>query len=179
MKQLLITAIILLLSASKSVAGSVNFRDTIMVACFVNDDFTGDIVGNATVSIYDENDSLICQKTTRMTTSFNNNRLSNLFLLFPRKYKNVNVKVTADGYEEYSTRCNINIGSRENSYTIPSIHLKKKNTIKEVKLDGVTVTASKVKMVMHGDTIVYNADAFKLPTAPCSTNLYAVCRARS
>jgi hypothetical protein len=34
--------------------------------------------------------------------------------------------------------------------------------MKEVQLDGITVTASKVKMVMHGDTIVYNADAFQL-----------------
>ncbi len=162
LKQLLITVIMLMFAVDSSVARNINFRDTIMVSCLVNDDFTGGIVGKATVSFYDDSDSLICQKTTSTTTSFNNNRVSNLFLLFPRKYKTVNVKVTADGYEEYSTRCNINIGSRESFYTIPSIHLKKKNTIKEVNLDGVTVTASKVKMVMHGDTIVYNADAFKL-----------------
>lgn len=29
-------------------------------------------------------------------------------------------------------------------------------------LDEITVTATKVKMVMHGDTVVYNADAFQL-----------------
>lgn len=29
-------------------------------------------------------------------------------------------------------------------------------------LPEVTVKATKVKMVMHGDTIVYNADAFNL-----------------
>ncbi len=162
LKQLLITVIMLMFAVDSSVARNINFRDTIMVSCLVNDDFTGGIVGKATVSFYDDSDSLICQKTTSTTTSFNNNRVSNLFLLFPRKYKTVNVKVNADGYEEYSTKCNINIGSRECFYTIPSIHLKKKNTIKEVVLDGVTVTASKVKMVMHGDTIVYNADAFKL-----------------
>jgi hypothetical protein len=32
-----------------------------------------------------------------------------------------------------------------------------------IKLREVTVTATKVKMVMSGDTIVYNADAFNLP----------------
>lgn len=30
------------------------------------------------------------------------------------------------------------------------------------ELQGVTVKATKIKMVMHGDTIVYNADAFNL-----------------
>jgi hypothetical protein len=32
-----------------------------------------------------------------------------------------------------------------------------------INLREVTVTATKVKMVMNGDTIVYNADAFNLP----------------
>ena len=162
MKQLLITVIILLYSVGVSAAGGINFQDSIIVTCLVNDDFTGEIVGKALVSIYDENGSLIRKKETSTTTNFNNNRYSNLLMFLPRKYAKVNIKVTAEGYEDFSEKCNINIGSRESSYTIPSIHLKKKNTIKEVKLDGVTVTASKVKMVMHGDTIVYNADAFKL-----------------
>ena len=35
--------------------------------------------------------------------------------------------------------------------------------IKEVQLGEASVTATKVKMYYNGDTLVYNADAFKLP----------------
>lgn len=50
----------------------------------------------------------------------------------------------------------------KNYYYISHYTKKKHKKIKEVKLDEVTVTTSKIKMVMHGDTIVYNADAFQL-----------------
>ena len=35
--------------------------------------------------------------------------------------------------------------------------------IRQVNLQEVTVTATKVKMYYRGDTIVYDATAFKLP----------------
>lgn len=53
-----------------------------------------------------------------------------------------------------------------NTYFDAPIHLMKKKPTQEEMyrmLDEVTVRATKVKMVIKGDTIVYNADAFNLP----------------
>lgn len=59
----------------------------------------------------------------------------------------------------------------ETAYMPVEIRLKRQNAVEapEIKmvktahmLDEVVVKASKVKMVMHGDTIVFNADAFNL-----------------
>ena len=54
------------------------------------------------------------------------------------------------------------IGKRETRISLGEILLKKKPRALERELDEVTVTASKVRMVVKGDTIVYNADAFQL-----------------
>ena len=47
---------------------------------------------------------------------------------------------------------------RQHEVEVPEIRMKKVSQM----LDEVVVKASKVKMVMHGDTIVFNADAFNL-----------------
>jgi len=54
------------------------------------------------------------------------------------------------------------IGKRETRIFLGEILLKKKPRALERELGEVTVTASKVRMVVKGDTIVYNADAFQL-----------------
>lgn len=68
------------------------------------------------------------------------------------------LQISATGYE---TECvNIQLRSdREGHIQVPTIRLSKtqSTTLKEV-----VVRASKVKMVVDGDTIVYNADAFRM-----------------
>lgn len=59
------------------------------------------------------------------------------------------------------------IGKRETRISLGEILLKKKPRALERELDEVTVTASKVRMVVKGDTIVYNADAFQLAEGSC------------
>jgi hypothetical protein len=54
------------------------------------------------------------------------------------------------------------LGSREYVVTIPPIRLNRVPFYKPRELNEVTVTASRVKMVVKGDTITYNADAFAL-----------------
>lgn len=54
---------------------------------------------------------------------------------------------------------------RRNSYLeVPRLLMKRSGDIyKEVDLDGVVITGTKVKIQYRGDTIVYNAAAFNLP----------------
>lgn len=62
-------------------------------------------------------------------------------------YKNVNFR-----YQKY----------RQTGDSFGEVLLRKIRMKKEVTLNDVVVTATKVKMVVRGDTIVYNADAFQL-----------------
>lgn len=67
---------------------------------------------------------------------------------------------TLEGYEDAWMPLNID-GGNEGAWMLDeALELRK---IKENKLSTAVVTATKVKMYYKGDTLVYNADAFKLP----------------
>ena len=68
------------------------------------------------------------------------------------------VKAEKEGYDICYMNCELR-STREDYIGVKQIRMTK---IVEHELKGVTVVASKVKMVMKGDTIVYNADAFNL-----------------
>ena len=53
-------------------------------------------------------------------------------------------------------------GKREARLFLEPVFLEKIRKSKDRELGEATVTASKVRMVVKGDTIVYNADAFQL-----------------
>ena len=90
-------------------------------------------------------------------------------------------KAEADGYEDTFLDYEVKRIARNTSFDVPPILMKKKlepDTIltspyaqgtpedsvwKSLNLKGVTITGTRVKMVWKGDTIVYNAAAFKLP----------------
>ena len=68
--------------------------------------------------------------------------------------------------EGYQTQC-LNIEKRkmdrrEFRYFIGEVLLRKKSKPRDTQLGEATVTASKIRMVVKGDTLVYNADAFQL-----------------
>ncbi len=66
-------------------------------------------------------------------------------------------KISHVGYETKYVNFQLKY-KREKSKTLEDILLQKEM----IMLDEVSVKATKIKMVMHGDTIVYNADAFHL-----------------
>ena len=73
------------------------------------------------------------------------------------------MKFEHDGY--YTTYKNVNFKYQKYRLTGDSfgeVLMRKIKMKKEVTLDEVVVSATKIKMVMRGDTIVYNADAFQL-----------------
>ncbi|MEZ7762220.1 outer membrane beta-barrel protein [Prevotella nigrescens] len=68
------------------------------------------------------------------------------------------IKAEKEGYDVCYMNCELR-STREDYIKVKEIRMTK---IVEHELKGVTVVASKVKMVMKGDTIVYNANAFNL-----------------
>lgn len=70
------------------------------------------------------------------------------------------LNIRHSGYDEVTVKVDITkIYANERRRRIPDINLQKSF---EKKLDGVVVTATKLKFYNKGDTLVYNADAFNL-----------------
>ncbi len=72
------------------------------------------------------------------------------------------IKAECDGYTTGYTTYHVKYIARNTDFNVKPILLKK-IVNKEVTLDGVVVTATKVKFTYRGDTIVYDASAFNVP----------------
>lgn len=78
------------------------------------------------------------------------------------------IKASAKGYNDTILNYKLRHIARNNWFELPRILMKKKqrsddDIYKEVGLDGVVVTGTKVKLAYRGDTLVYNASAFNMP----------------
>ena len=86
-------------------------------------------------------------------------RHANFYLKIPNENKYI-IQVQKEGYDiRYITIDISQIHNREIERKIPAIYLQQ--TIAK-KLEEVTITATKVKFYNKGDTLIYNADAFRL-----------------
>lgn len=122
----------------------------------VLDNFTGTGIGNVSVELMSTDSVVIGTATTwddpeeGEYTGLYQMKLSDMQ---PGRYV---VKASCTGYETASVDFDLS-SKRELSVHVRSIRLSKIRVLPEV-----TVQGTMVKMVMHGDTIVYNADAFNL-----------------
>lgn len=129
----------------------------------VLDQLTHVQIPGSKVEIMKLGDSTVIDSTeaTRIIVSGDDRRKESKFTLkIPRAEGDYVLCVSLDGYETYYEQLTLdNFYSRETHRDLGNIYLKK---VKNVSLDEVTVTATKVKFYNRGDTLVYNADAFQL-----------------
>ena len=81
----------------------------------------------------------------------------------PAKTQNIILRAEKEGYEPGYVSMKVRSYKRVKDVYAPWLNLKKRNSMEEQSLEEVVVTASKVQLVWHGDTLVYNADAFNIP----------------
>ena len=83
----------------------------------------------------------------------------------PREDKRYILKATAEGYRDTCVVYELNQISRNRYKEIPDILMRKEqeDIYKDVDLDGVVVKGTRIQVAYKGDTIVYDASAFKLP----------------
>ena len=133
---------------------------TVYLQGSVKDSFTKAML-KAHVTVMDADSAVI-----DTTSSWQWNLDGGWYMRIPAKAGKLIIKGECEGYDTGYTDFNIHRIARNNSFGIPPLLLKKKaeeDIYKDVDLDGVVVTGTKIKMTYRGDTIVYNASAFNLP----------------
>lgn len=136
-------------------------QSTIDIAGNVYDHKTRNELPGATVQLLSL-DSTVIATETAYSESRNNNivtKHARYCFEIPKRESTYILKCTHAGYATaYVTIKVDNFRRREITRNLPPILLREEATM----LDGVTVSATKVKFYYRGDTIVYNADAFVL-----------------
>lgn len=79
------------------------------------------------------------------------------------------LKVKSEGYETLYASCKLKRVGRNTRMDIPTIFVKRD----AIALDDVAVTATRVKVVHRGDTVVFNAAAFNVAEGSMLDNLIA------
>ena len=103
-------------------------------------------------------DTVTCSTRDMRTWSY-------YYLKAPREEKSYIIKATAEGYEDTYLNHDITKLGRNNWIELPNILMKRKqnDVYKDVNLEGVVVKGTRIQVAYKGDTIVYDASAFKLP----------------
>lgn len=136
----------------------------IRVAGEVRDNLTGEDLPFSTIRVLNSADSSLVTlfQAGLYHTIDNKNKtaLSKFSVNLPGN-KDYIFETTYDGYERKFTNVALSeLPKKETFLNIGPIHL---DYAKVSNLDDVVVVASKVKFYHRGDTLVYNADAFRLP----------------
>lgn len=125
--------------------------DSIDVRGWVVDNIMRECIENAHITLMSV-DSIVID-----TTSTASGTLKGFYSLRVHKLGKYIVKASAEGYDDGYAEFSVRTHRLEKVF-LPEIRL-----VKSIwELPEVTIKATKIKMVMRGDTIIYNADAFNL-----------------
>ena len=155
-KRQLITTILALVAATSAQAQSLVFGT-------VQDAFLKTPLPEAKVSLLLAADSSVVIESISVTAKRRDDGTvrETQFMLQPEKKTcKYLLRGTLEGYEDGYLPLAIDAGNEGAIMLDDALELRK---IRQVNLQEVTVTATKVKMYYRGDTIVYDATAFKLP----------------
>ena len=131
---------------------SVNARR--VISGTVSNCLTGEPVSGVTVQLLSKDSTVLKTDFTHFT---NNNATAKYRLPHDNNGEYI-LKFSKLGFHTQYKNININLSKRITEYPVDNICLQEEAKV----LDEVTVKATKIKMVMRGDTIIYNADAFHL-----------------
>ena len=124
------------------------------------DSFTWETLKEVRVEAKDEANNVVDSFTTNNMLRISGEEVN--FILTLERGKKYKIHFSCNGYEPHTIDFSRTIGRREKYIPVGEVLLKKQKSANEHLLNEVTVKASKVRMVVKGDTIEYNADAFQL-----------------
>ncbi len=139
-------------------------RDSVAVYGNVSDSFTCERLKNVRVEILREDSSLIDEFYTNEEYGYGGywHNIDRVGYLYVPRITCI-FRFTREGYQpQCVTLDKKKVGRREKRVFIGEVYLKKLSAPREKELGEAVVTASKIRMVVKGDTLVYDADAFQL-----------------
>lgn len=136
-------------------------KDSIEFLIEIADAFTGRIVEDGRAEILTPDSTLVCTGSWTYNTEDGVRTKSFIGGRVPQNGKYL-LHVTHTDYFPKFVPVTISLSKRSmaNVVFLPPVTMRKRP--KDVQLGEAVVKATKIKMVMKGDTIVYNADAFQL-----------------
>ena len=140
-------------------------RDSIAVYAKVMDSFTHEMLKGVKVEVLRPDSSLVSQHNTDKNYSYGHSSYNfgddfrGLYLL----RADYIFRFSKEGYvTQYVNLYKRDLGRREQRRSVGEILLKKIGKRHDLALGVAEVRASKIRMVVKGDTLIYNADAFQL-----------------
>lgn len=92
------------------------------------------------------------------------------FINVPRQPGEYLIRVQKGGYGDGWTNVTIPEGSKEKTFMVPMVNMRKSVT-KTIGLKEVVVKSTRIKVKMRGDTLVYDASAFQMPEGSMLSHL--------
>ena len=141
-------------------------RDSIAIYGKVMDSFTHEMLKGVKVEVLRPDSSLVSQHNTDNVYGYGDYRY-NFGVLGERGVYVLRAdyifRFSKEGYvTQYANLYKRDLGRREQRRSVGEILLKKIGKRRDVELGAAEVRASKIRMVVKGDTLIYNADAFQL-----------------
>lgn len=152
----------LVLVAIASIASPMSYR--LRIGAMVRDGYTGLDIPNARVSVMDSAGLVLCDSLPSVKNPYSEESDRYFYtstVCVDSVRSNYIFKVEADGYSSRT----LDAPSYWLNDSLAGVYVEEIELFRLVKskmLEEVTATASKVKMVMKGDTLVYDATAFRL-----------------
>lgn len=128
----------------------------------VVDAFTGEFIPEAKIEVLTPDGSLLMTAASLQAPGNIANQKRNVYFEFEDvKYHRLILRFSKDGYDTATQELKLK-GKRSYTWTFPDAKLKKIRKKNPYELGEAVVRQTKIRMVMKGDTIVYNADAFQM-----------------
>ena len=134
-------------------------NDSVYVVQYVSDSFTKHGIPEACITLADTNG--ISKDIVWTNRGVRSPHAQVWVAKVARKPQVFLVKAEHPDYETVVQRLELKNLNRKEEYLFPDLFMKRK--MKETTLNEVTVSATRVQIAYKGDTIVVNADAFKIP----------------
>lgn len=159
---LLPVLLITMTSAVQAADKNKKYKQTLLLVGEVYDSFTRGKV-KAFVTLMNADSTVV--DTVTCDTHDKGTSWSNYTFKVPREEKKYIIKTVAEGYEDAYTNYEVTKLRRNSWKFIPDILMKRKqrDIYKDVELEGVVVKGTRIQVAYRGDTIVFDASAFKLP----------------
>lgn len=159
----LLSVILLLLLSAVSLPPLNGYQ--LYFGAYVRDGYTGVDISSARITITDSIGAVLCDSVPCITDPYNaapGRYFYSIQIPVDSIERQVAVNVAAPDYEPQTFVGPYHYWINDSTAAIYFDEIELFHSAATKKLDEVTVTASKVKMVMKGDTLVYDATAFRM-----------------